>query len=504
MKMQKQVIVGDSQDTKEGRKEAYNTDVPDCIRRLSNGERVWLCSLMANVSITARIFGNVDEKNLLRAINAAQQMHPLLSVKVVFDDQHEAWFSTDNVPKTIFRTIPRKSETQWVDEIQQEYLVPFEPEIGPLIRFVLMYSHSVSELIVFAHHSICDGMSLANLIRDILDFYAEPAKEIQVVHPLSEADYPLYEHDSLSKPAGIDVIENCNLQWRKNPHYFTQADFNEIHKAYWEKYRQSMVLLQLEPEETSILVNQCMEKGVTITSASTIAFLAAYQDIFGPFPNDKSPVWIPYDLRRHLGENIGNIFCLCANTFCPNFDYNREKTFWENAQELHGAIRKGVMQLDMVGRELMHFDPTLINASNFASFMQLVPEAFERTKSLSAFAHDTKNIAFIISAARKNAILILINSNLGRLDFPKTYSNLRIDNIFFTPPASTLFPLPLMFGGVGFRGKLVFTLNYVEQLGVDGLSRIREKDMIQIRNRALEYLGFPEKASDKAYMDVEN
>lgn len=494
MKMQKQIIVGDSQDPNEERKEAYNTDIPGCIRRLSNSERVYIWSLAADVAVTARIVGDVEEKNLLNAIDAVRQMHPLVGAKVIFDDQHNSWFSTDNVPKNIFRTVPRRSETHWVDEVQQEYLIPFELETGPLIRFVLVHSRSVSELIVFAHHIICDGIALTNLICDVLAFYTEPVKEVQVIYPPVIADCLPHNHDSLSKPAGIDAIENCNLQWKKSPHYFTQADFTEVHKAYWEKCKHSMVLLELEPEETSILVNKCREKGVTIVSASTVAFLVAYRDVIGLFPDDKSNIGIAYDLRRHLGKNIGDIFCCFAKGFFPSFKYNQEKSFWENTQELHEEIRKSVERLDMVDRDLEWSDPTLISAYNLAYVVQLIPEAFERTKNLSAFAHDTENFIFPLAGYVKTVFPIILNTNLGRLNLPEIYNNLRLDHMVFVPPASI--DCPLILGGIGSNGKLTFTLNFIEDAHGDNSMT---GYMIRIRNRALEYLGFPEKANDKAY-----
>ena len=66
--------------------------------------------------------------------------------------------------------------------------------------------------------------------------------------------------------------------------------------------------------------------------------------------------------------------------------------------------------------------------------------------------------------------------------------------MFFIPGASEF--APLILGGVGINGKLVFSLNYVEEIGDDGSSLSR--DMIRIRNRVLELLGFPEKANDRA------
>jgi len=471
-------------------------DIPGCVRRLSNGERLFLGSIQSNVAMAARIVGDVSEKYLLHAINAARRMHPLLGAKVIFDDQHDAWFSTDNVPETILRTVPRTSETQWVDEIQREHTMPFKLETGPLIRFVLVYSSQISELIEFSNHGICDGIALANLIRDILVFYAEPAKEIKVIEPpLSTGYLQRDEGPSSSKSIGEDAINNLNLQWRKSPHYFSQEDFIEIHKAYWEKMQHGIVLLQLDPEETSTLVAKCRENGVTVISATTAAFLAAYQDAIGPFPEDRSIVGIPYDLRRRLSENVGNAFCLFVGALLFPFAYDQKKSLWENCQEIHSIIQKDIEMLNTTSPEIGLFDPTLIDACfSFAPLMQFVPEAFKRTDNLSAFARDTKNIAFMLSDSRKNRAPAILNTNLGHLNYPETYGDLRLDRMLFVPPAVRL--VPLILGGVGVSNRLVFSLNYIEQVKDNGPSPT--ENMIQIRNRALEYLGFPEKANDRA------
>jgi hypothetical protein len=155
-------------------------------------------------------------------------------------------------------------------------------------------SPQVSELVVFASHSVCDGDALAILIRDILVYYANPEKEVQVLQPLNLEDCLPKERFSLPGLIAKTFINHYNRLWRNRPYYFTQMDFNEIHKAYWDKTRYNIALIQLEPEETSVLAAKCRENGVTITSASTAAFLAAYRDILGPFPKDKRVIWVAY------------------------------------------------------------------------------------------------------------------------------------------------------------------------------------------------------------------
>jgi NRPS condensation-like uncharacterized protein len=449
------------------------------------------------VAVAARIIGEVTEKDLRRALDAVRRNHPLLGAKVIFNDHHDAWFSTDKVPETRLRIVPRRSETQWFEEIRYEHKIPFEPEIGPLIRFALVYSPQVSELVIFANHSICDGKALAILVRDILEYYANPEKEVQIIQSPTFEDCLPKERMSLSGFIKKIVINHYNRQWRKRPYYFTQADFNQIHKAHWDMMQYNVTLIQLEPEETATLVAKCRENNVTVTSASTAAFLAAYRDILGPFPKEKNGIWIAYDLRRHLRENIGDVIGTLAGAIQFKFDYNQNKPLWKNAQEIHRIIRKDMERFRTVGpegRELLLLDPTLIDALNFAPFTRLVPEAFERTENLSAFARDTKNVALTFSRKGESGILGTINTNLGRLDFPLTFGDLQFERMFFVPAANS--SVPLILGGVSVRGKLVFSLNYAEEVG--GHNSLLTQDMVLVRNRALELLGFPEKTNDRA------
>lgn len=477
------------------------TDIPGCVRRLSNSERLFLWSVSSNIAVAARIIGDVDKTGLSRALDTVRcHMHPLLGAKVIFDGRNDAWYSIDKVPELPLRIVPRTSEAQWFDEIQCERLIPFQPEKGPLIRFVLVYSPQVSELIVFSNHCICDGVALANLVRDILLCYANPTREVQVLYPPVITDYVgKDENQSNSGTAKTAFIDGINSQWRNKLYYFSQADFNAIHSAFWKRVNYGMVLLQLDQKEISDLTTRCREKGITIVSALTTAFLAARQDVFEPFPEGSSLISIPFDLRRHLRENIGDVFCCLAGAFALSFAYNREKSFWENAEEFHKVIQNRMGTLDTSDFDAEPFDPTLINAAlNFAPYIQYTSEAFDLTENLSAFAQDTENIAFKISHMIQSKLPNMIVTNLGRMDYPESYGNLKLDRIFFLPAAPGSVPNTpqMILGSVSVSGRLTLSLNYAEDSGNNAMSSIG--DMIRIRNRALEYLGFPEKANDRA------
>jgi len=472
---------------------------PNVMRRVWNFERLFLEVPYANISLCTRITGNISENELRRALEKVRTIHPLVGAKVVFDSERNAWFSTADVPGPILRVVPKQSDSQWFDEIVHEQTIPFDPSTGPLIRFVLIYSLEVSDFIVFAHHTISDGESLAILTRDTLKHIADPQLEEKVIFPPILADYELkIPGNIVIKFIRRLIVDWYNRQWSKKRWFFDQGDFLNIHMAFWQKHTYKLVLLTLEKDETVCLTANCREHGITIGSAVTTAFIAAYGDVCGAFKGHQKIVHLPYDLRKRLDRPVGDVFCNFFTAFEFKFAYDPQKSFWQNAQTFHQKVRKKLDARDIVGyaQEIERFDPTLIDVlPSFALHAKDVPEGFSRYDKLSAFARDKNNVAFKISKRVISAYPGTTNTNLGRLNFPETYGNLRLERMFWAPSTG---PNPLMLGGVGISGTTTFTLNYIED--TSGNEALHTATLIKVRNRALEYLGFPEKISNSAFL----
>ena len=468
-------------------------DTSKCIRKLSNLERMYLWSPYSDVSMVTRINGNVSEERIRSALDVILQMHPLVGAKVVFDENYNAWFSTGNVIKPFFKTVNRVSDTQWLDELQHEITIPFNPETGPMIRFILVHSEMVSDLVVICNHSICDGMSLVYLIRDLLNSYTNPEQEIKVINPVDIMDFLPKGGFSLQSVMMKLIIGHANRKWEKNPYYFDHKDAVAIQEAYWEKYKFNTVLLELEPSQTKDLLKKCRNKGVSIGSAVIAAFIAAHEDIVGPFVKNQKQLWVPFDLRRHATTPIDDVFCLCMGAPQLSYTYKAKKPFWENAAVLHNEIHKKVQKLDSNTIETPNSHPTLMDAlSSFALLKEIVPDAYDKTENLKQYSHDTRNITFSFAKRSKTMAPGAIPSNLGGLGIPETYGNLQIDRMIFFPVISDTVALDI--GGVSIGDKSVFSLSYLKPKNQDNSMT---KEMIQIRNNALEYLGFPDKVSEK-------
>ncbi|MEN6610023.1 MAG: condensation domain-containing protein [Methanoregulaceae archaeon] len=477
----------------ENRQQA-NPEIPGCIRKMSRCERFFFMSPSCTVMMAARITGAIDEARFRQALDAMSRVHPLLRAKVVFDKQNEAWFSSEGVPPVSLRIIPRITEQQWLDELKNEAKEPFDIGRGPLIRCVLLHSPEVSDFLVLCNHSICDGMALAELVRGILSRYADPGQEIRVIRPVNAQDI-LKPGFSLQGLISRLFVAYANRQWHKNPYRFGPEEYAALYRGYWEERKPGVVLFEFDKSESDRLQAACREHGVTVGSALSAACLGAHAEITGGFPKSQRALMVPFDLRRRADPPLGEVFCFCVGSVRLPFAYVPQKSFWENAVTLHQKIHSLLKNPDPSCLDLPAFEPCLIDAmAAFGMFVDKVPGAYTRTGTLQRFSQDTGNIVLTLNHNFESMIPGFIPSNLGRIDVPESNGSLQLDRLVFLPAASEINPLVL--GGIGTVGGMVFSLLFVDPPAKTGVST--EPQMIQIRNRALELLGFPEKVHQGA------
>ena len=439
------------------------------VRELVGDERKFLWNPLSNVILVARIKGHVSEKKLQKAINKTKKMHQLLSSRVEYDQDNKAWFHNDYVPEIPFRVVEWRSEDQWQEELMYENRIPFKIFEGPLIRFVLLKSPEVSDLMVFGQHAICDGRGLVYLIRDILMHTTEPEREIiqLPVPPIlsSEGLSPYFTSsgslkESFSKFIKKFMIERMNKNWKKDMTTFDQEDFENIHRAYWQENEYRIECMELSEEQTNKLLAKSRKHDVTINSALSTAFLAAHHNISGPFKGKKRNVALPIDLRTHM--NVPDVLCLYITRVIFKFDYNPKKGFWENVKKFHNTATQKIKSTNLFEPFLTieQMDPTLIDAiASFGILAETVPPDFTRYEKLSTFGHKKKNEAIKLAHSFLKLSPGTVMTNLGKPDIPNVYGDMKIEKMYFAPSTDERFPLVI--GAITSGDKLVVTLNYV-------------------------------------------
>ncbi len=319
-------------------------------RKMSGAERV-LLMLPLNVVMVARIQGTVDVQKLDAALDRLRQRHALLAVRVVRDEHDTAWYVTGDVPAFPIHTEARTTDDQWQQRAIAEMQTPFPIETGPLLRFALLHTPEQSDLIICAHHAICDGISLTYLIRDILQQMADPA---QAVERLPEP--PAITSETVPAPPPSPLIARAfiglyNALWNRKQVRFDTRDLERLHRVFWEQHEGVRLLAWTCPEaETTALVARCRAEHVTINTAIWTAFLASQHDVQGDTAPYRARAGLAVSTRDKLNVPVGEAFGFYAaslSTTLSTEPTDPQQDFWDAARVIHEQIQTSLAKTNL-------------------------------------------------------------------------------------------------------------------------------------------------------------
>ena len=127
---------------------------------------------------TIQVLGELDEERLRYALARVQAKHPLLRCVIEEAASAPRFVLLDRAAAIPLRIVLRRREDDWQTEVRREWVLPFEASREPLVRFVWLRGGDVNELVLVAHHCICDGVSGINLVRELLSVYDQPEQDL--------------------------------------------------------------------------------------------------------------------------------------------------------------------------------------------------------------------------------------------------------------------------------------------------------------------------------------
>jgi NRPS condensation-like uncharacterized protein len=455
-------------------------------RKVSPLERIFNRSPYAIVTMVARIKGEISEDLLKNAVSKVQQRHLNLRVRIVEDNDHNLWFTSEGVKEIPIEIVTREFDDHWIKMYHEACKIPFDFEDRPAIRFILVNSPEISELIILCHHIICDGMSLAYLARDLMEYLGNPAKEVEVLPDPVPMDFDNFPEDVSINAVAKFFINRISKQWNKNGIYFDQEDYKSLNEAYWKKYEHQMLPIEFSEAQTSALVDRCRKEGVTVNTALSAAFIGAQSVVQQGKVNPNAA--IAGSVRERLLQPAGEAMGYFAGGISLKFKYDSKKDFWENARKLHQKMTPRYTNKELF-KELLpwvYLEPGIMESLAYKMIGEFVPSAFPRYEKLSTFSNQDDVISSLLKRQKMDSldkpILGTAITNLTRLDFPKKYGSLELDRLIMNPGG--MFPLAivsLVVGAVTCAGKLSLLLEYAEET-------IDTETMEKIKEKALEFL----------------
>jgi NRPS condensation-like uncharacterized protein len=456
-------------------------------RKVTGAERFFSHAPFATVTMVARIKGQVTAELLQNAVEKVQERHVLLRVRIKDTQDGDLWFTSEGVQEISIEVVPRKTENDWISVQAEGSKIPYDFENGPAIRFILVQSEAVSELIILCHHMICDGMSLAYLARDLMVHLGDPASEPQILpapEPISLENIPNKVAPSRLIKYFINKIKQ---KWADEYISFDQEDYEALTKAYWVNFTHEILPVELSEVETSTLVKRCRKENVTVNNAIITAFLGAQNFSVDAKPHHAKTA-VAASLRDRLLTSPGESMGYYASGLEVKYKYNAKKGFWENARNYHKKIGSNISNKKAFGdlANYLEMDSNIYEALSFKKLGALVSSGSPRYKKLHDFSQREDVVVRLLQRAKMETLdAKLIGpaiTNLGNLNFPTTYGALELDRLIMQPGGA--FPLvhvDMVLGVATCAGKLSLIIEYAEE-AVDTLT------MKVIKDKAMAYL----------------
>jgi NRPS condensation-like uncharacterized protein len=394
--------------------------------------------------------------------------YPQFRVRVEWDDTGVHDSTTEGAAEIPVKEYSRESEDFWIDVLNKEHAIPLKPSVGPLTRFILVRGEETSELIVFCHHTICDGRSLELALREILLHLGDSSR-----NPIDFVDFPPQTIDMFPKESDLGwfkkwVIKKINKKWQAEKVLFDEEDLVNVWEAFWKDSEYCIETIELDEEATQELVEISRQNDVTVNSTILIALVKTRIDTVGPYGR-KAKVATAVDARSRLRIDCSGAIGFYAGGSFAKVDYDNNHTFWDNVRSYHRTVTKDLQKNNIFDSVINHhyMDQTFVDAMSAAYFGEIIEPHQSRYKKLTEYAAMTEGmVPRYLKRIGKNAPDI-ISTNLGRLSIPDEVLGIKVERAFFTPSAGQ--KMELVLGIATIAKKLTITLNYYPEL-VDGSS----------------------------------
>jgi len=299
---------------------------PTVLRRLGSLEEfLWLIDQNRPVhfALAAQVQGPTTVARWRDALDLVQLRHPLLSVCIETDGNCRPHFRRETAAPIPLRVVRENNVVRrWESEIELELSIPFNARQAPLLRAVLLHEADQAVFILVAHHSIADGVSIAFVIRDVLQ--ALSRNPIGLL-PLLPA------HEEILGVTRSDVVQAKPSKESNSPLPGRPATY--LRK---EDLRPRIKALRLTPQLTGKLRERARLEGTTVHGALSSAAALAYWQNNPELKEESVHICSPTDTRKLLG--LGEDCAVLINSRVVAIEPRASTAFWDIARQATAGL----------------------------------------------------------------------------------------------------------------------------------------------------------------------
>jgi NRPS condensation-like uncharacterized protein len=324
----------------------------------------------------AEIQGSATMDAWRTALDALQKRHPMLSVCI-----DSTYNRVPHFRRVEDQPIPLRicqDDAIWEREAEFEIRTLFDPAKAPLFRVSLIPGTEKTVLLLVAHHSIADGISVTFLLRDLLAALSGGS--------LSQQAFP----PSIDEFAGVPVRTSSEPGVRFSYDLARKCVESPVH----------VTSKALSSELTGSLQQRSRQENTTVHGVICAAAAIAARELHPPWAENPLRIFSPVNIREIYGLEDQSIAAFTkAQTV---IEWNPSANLWEIARFVYSNLApfKAKQANDAVLRAISSAMATNMNVEQGAEFNR------------QAFSEE------------------IMVSNLGRIPFEPDFGKLAIKSLW--------------------------------------------------------------------------
>ncbi len=321
------------------------TEVPPLVRRepgvaatLSFAQqRLWFLdqfepgSSAYNMPFALRLKGALDVEAFERALTEVIRRHEVLRTRFATEGDEPVQIVDEPTP-FLLRVIEVDEEQRVEELVQEEASLPFDLQVGPLVRAQLLKLGEAEHVLLFTmHHIVSDGWSIGVLMREVGALYnayargeESPLEEL----PVQYADYAVWQREWLQGEALERQVEYWREQLADAPVLELPAD--KVRPAV-KSSRGAVVDFAIDLEVSRSLREVSRSEGATLF----MTLLAAFNVLLSRYTAQED-VSVGTPIAGRTSAEVEGLVGFFINTLVLRTDTSGDPTF----RELVGRVRE--------------------------------------------------------------------------------------------------------------------------------------------------------------------
>lgn len=366
-------------------------------------ERLFLMDPNTLMTVVVTIEGDLSTEEIKNAVEKVYTCNQTTMSKMVLDEKGNLYL--EEMQQTGCKVFVESQS--WEKILCDNEGKTFHIDEGELVRTFIIPRGEKTDIYIMAHHLMCDGLGIFLLVEDIMNTLQGKEVAYRSTKVLTKRGTIKKGDLTWKQRLGLKI---CNKNWKAEKQVYGWDDYYKIHEEFWKNWTTELVMTQIEGEELEALKQECKKLGITVNSYLVTKLLEEHPECRN--------IGVPVSLRGEE-RSISNLIASVA--VC--YQYDRDKTFEENAKIVDALVRKAVKNegaIYHISQFLSIMDPTLVDAA-------LMYHVLGQEKKVA------KTMANIIGYTGDSGTDLGV-TNLKEIQIPSDYGRFKITNIIPVAP----------------------------------------------------------------------